>query len=81
MACANLAVISGSLFGLVTMLEITPILLPFTKQHASHWFYKHFWLMLVELTYQSGTTHALHHVQDLCIATFTAESHQGMYTE
>ena len=36
MACANLAVISGSLFGLLAMLEITPILLPCTTQHASH---------------------------------------------
>ena len=32
MACANLALISGSLFGLLAMLEITPILLPCTTQ-------------------------------------------------
>ena len=82
MACANLALISGSLFGLVAMLEMTPILLPCTTQHASHCLYKHFWPILVELTYQNGTIHLLHHVQDLCKhCSFHTELHQAMCVE
>ena len=82
MACANLALISGSLFGLVAMLEMTPILLPCTTQHASHCLYKHFWPIFVELTYQNGTVHLLHHVQDLCKhCSFHTESHQAMYVQ